>query len=260
MYLYSNAVKKKLASYFERKAMEEADTIVFTCPEAHNFFLRKYPFIKGKSTVLEHSYDERCYGLAERVQAKTLTMRHIGALYGDRDPSTVLRAFVRMRSTLLHDDELLFEVIGDVDEKYMKLLSAIGNNNSAVSVKTRGPVPYSESLRLMRESDVLVAIDMLCDNNIFLMSKLIDYIGSGRPIIAIAPRNGATARVIKKVGGWLVEPNDVDGMAKILGEMLEHYKNGTLQQFSPSTEMAQEYSISRNIGKFVNILNGKIKE
>jgi hypothetical protein len=45
-------------------------------------------------------------------------------------------------------------------------------------------VGYQESLKLMSEADALLVIDAPADQSVFLPSKLIDYIGAGRPISA----------------------------------------------------------------------------
>lgn len=252
-YTSSGSIKKRIVCYFERAVMDKADTLVFTCPEAHEFYVKKYPFIRGKSTYLEHSYDQRCFKTADRVQTKMLTMRHIGSLYGDRDPSTLLRALRRMQNISTKKADILVEVIGHVDVKYAKLLSETEQDGYS-SVTTRSTVTYTESLRLMQEADVLLAIDMLCDNNIFLMSKLIDYVGSGRPILALASKNSATARVVGNLGGWFVEPNDDGGMVTALQAICDNYRSGTLSQFAPKNDIKKEYSIDCHIKKFIQIL------
>lgn len=261
-YMNYKGIRRKINLYFERKVMETADTLVFTCPETHNFYMKKYPFVAGKSTFLEHSYDPNLYGNIKGKVSNKIIMRHIGALYGDRRPWMLLTALKQAIDTVSPKSlDILFEFIGHVDNELMNTsLKIMGGHKLSMAVKFKSPVSYLESLKLMEESDVLVVIDLSRDDNISLLCKTIDYLGSRRPILAIAPPNGATARVIKKVGGWLVAPNNADGMVKAVSDILDNYKNGTLQQFSPSTEMAQEYSISRHIDKFINILNGKTKE
>lgn len=256
-YIYKG-VKKKINLYFERKAMETADALVFTSPEAQNLYNKKYPFIANKTTFLEHSFDPDLYGKNAAVEKNNkVTMRYVGALYGERTAEHLLTAIGKC--SIAGKIDFLFEIVGSVDKEHMIRYSSILKEYDLDRVvEFKQSVPYLESLRLMKESDILVIIDAQIDGSVFLPSKLIDYIGSGRPILAITPKNGATARVIKKAGGWLVEPNDVDGMAKALRDILDNYKNGKLEQFSPSTEAAQEYAISCNIGKFIDILNGKV--
>ncbi|MEA2329376.1 MAG: hypothetical protein QOE68_4335, partial [Thermoanaerobaculia bacterium] len=90
------------------------------------------------------------------------------------------------------------------------------------AVQFIGPVSYLESLDRMMAADQLVLIDAeFDDTNIFFPSKLVDYFGSGKPIIAITPPSGATARLLREAGaGESVSPRDPDAIAAYLEERL----------------------------------------
>lgn len=192
------------------------------------------------------------------VEKKKLIMRYIGAFYGERTIEPFLIALRKLLGTNASKETMLFvEVIGNIARKYTNQYARLLDRyDLGAIVKFYPPVSYRESLRLMQTADVLVLIDASIDGSVFLPSKLIDYIGSGRPIFAITPENSATSGVVRKVGGWLAEPNDADAMVKILHDILDNYKNGTLQQFMPSERISKEYSISSNMKKLVGILQG----
>lgn len=271
-------ITRQINSYLERKVFKNADTCIFASPEMHNQYTRKYPFITNHATFLEHSYDPDLYGTFSGYNKATdkknsfplsssnnipeegrmpLVLRYIGAFYGERTVEPFLIALRRLLDdNTLSEKGLLFEIIGNIARKYTKLYSSLLKKYALDTVvKFKSPVSYRESIRLMQTSDILVLIDAPIDGSVFLPSKLVDYIGSGRPILAITPKNGAAARIIRKVGGWLVEPNDVPKMTEILYDILDNYKGGTLQQFRPSVERSEEYCVSYNIRKFVNILH-----
>jgi len=248
-------LKRRCAQHFERMVMREADTLVFTCPETHGYYVRAYPFIREKATYLEHSFDENCYREALRTTTKTLIIRHIGSLYGDRDLTTFLQALNNVGNKSTDQDSVMFEVVGNIDKKYEKLFAYWEQNAPrTITIRRRAPVSYLESLALMKESDVLLSIDMLSKNNIYLMSKLIDYLGAGRPILAIAPKQGATSRVINDVGGWLVEPQDAIGMEATLETLVQHHRAGSLAQDVPNADKCRAYSIDSHIEQYLKIL------
>lgn len=57
---------------------------------------------------------------------------------------------------------------------------------------------------LMRDQDALLLIDAKLTEtaeSVFLLSKLVDYWGSGTPVVAVTPIPGCTARVVAETGG-----------------------------------------------------------
>jgi glycosyltransferase involved in cell wall biosynthesis len=74
-------------------------------------------------------------------------------------------------------------------------------------VTLRDPVDYTESLALMRASDALLVVDAPAERSVFLPSKLVDYLGAGRPIVALTPP-GAAADLVDRAGGWVADPAD----------------------------------------------------
>jgi hypothetical protein len=100
------------------------------------------------------------------------------------------------------------------DRTLVKLIGGFGNYGSytqkdlgrlqmkygiaASTVEVMPPVPYVESLALMRLSDCLIAIDP--PEPYFIAMKVIDYAGADKPIIAIAPKESSTAEVVTGLG------------------------------------------------------------
>jgi len=65
--------------------------------------------------------------------------------------------------------------------------------------------------------------------SIFLPSKLADYIGLGKPILAITPNNGPTARVVRKAGLFAADPLYPHEVFEVLNVILHKYKKGELR-------------------------------
>jgi glycosyltransferase involved in cell wall biosynthesis len=78
-----------------------------------------------------------------------------------------------------------------------------------------GQLSRPESISLQRRADVLLLItapDLVWE----LPGKLFEYIGAGRPVLALADGNEA-ARVVQETGvGWTVPPLDVPAIADAL--------------------------------------------
>jgi len=76
-------------------------------------------------------------------------------------------------------------------------------------------VDYLHSLALIRDANGLLLIDGSDDRSVFLPSKLIDYIGAGRPILGLTPP-GPAARVIRELSGCVIDPSRTDEIANAL--------------------------------------------
>jgi glycosyltransferase involved in cell wall biosynthesis len=126
-------------------------------------------------------------------------------------------------------------------------------------VVRKGSVPYQESLSVMQGADVLVVIDADIPGSVFLPSKLIDYIGAGRPILGITPLDSATARVIKESGGWVVPPKDTEAFARTFLAILDHYRKGTLDRFRPSPQVQEKYAIRKHAGAVAGLIETTIE-
>jgi hypothetical protein len=87
-------------------------------------------------------------------------------------------------------------------------------------------VSYIESLREMRDADVLLSIDGTTESNIFLPSKLVDYAGTGNLIWAIT-RPGAAADFVRNIGGIVSDLHDPRAVARDLAAIADRLAQRT---------------------------------
>ncbi len=120
-----------------------------------------------------------------------------------------------------------FELIGVEDHSIIKPEWTEGLPQGLVNL--RAPVAYRESLALMGHADGLLVIDAPADLSVFLPSKLIDYIGAGRPILGLTPA-GTAASLIAKLGGWTADPRDARRVRETLLDFLSYLRARVGQQ------------------------------
>jgi glycosyltransferase involved in cell wall biosynthesis len=145
----------------------------------------------------------------------------MGELYQNRTPKPLFDALQRLMQT---DPSLVsrfrFEMIGEVHQLD---LAAMGLNKLPEGlVLFRPRVGYSESCSLMASATGLMVIDAPVeqgDSSVFLPSKLIEYVGAGRPIVGLTPE-GTAAKLIRRLGGWIADPADADELARVMREFL----------------------------------------
>ncbi|BDW97438.1 hypothetical protein MACH10_31230 [Thalassospira tepidiphila] len=123
---------------------------------------------------------------------------------------------------------LTLEIYGPWHKAYENL----GDSFSKVSEKRinyLGQVPHVEALAKMQEADLLVLVDAPgAGKSFYLPSKLVDYLGSGQPILALC-REGVVSTVVSSVGGMIADPSDANAVTTILKHWIESQRGCRLR-------------------------------
>lgn len=196
----------------ETEVMNTADRIFFTSPEIRELVMGKFPEnLKQKCGILTHSFVPEWYRGGEAQSARQdnrTVILQTGHFYGPRSPLPLFRALEELNRTVNLQDKLHFIFCGGMKEEDKRFLNDKGLSGI---VTLAGTVPYLESLAEMGRADYLLLIDApLTDSkeSVFLPSKLVDYLGSGKPIIGITPEAGASARVLRETGNLVCDIHD----------------------------------------------------
>lgn len=225
---------------WEQQVIEKADHIIFTNRQTSRRVMQKYPsgWLK-KISVTPHSYDASLMpqqGVART--SKHLNLVYTGDLYGLRSPEAMIRALAKVRD----NDKLRIKIAGSVRNKrnHEKLADELGVSRLIEFV---GQLNYQDSLRLAAAADVLLLIDAPSPKeNLFLPSKLIDYLMFNKPILGITPLQGASAELLRRLGSPVVAPNDVLGIAAELEKFLGLWLKGALALPAQASEVSRAYS------------------
>lgn len=215
-----DAVARWTNRRLERAVLERADALVFTSEETVELVLDGSPDrLRAKAHVLPHSYEPGAYPpRAPRTVDAPLVIRHLGAFYGRRSPAALFAALARL---LREDPEALasvrIELYGPAETPIESVPGFAGL--PAGMVQSHGVVPYERSLELMASADLLVVLDAPAPRSVFLPSKLVDYVGARRPLLALTPP-GAAAALVERAGGWVAAPDDVEACANALRSAL----------------------------------------
>ena len=206
---------RRLNLSLESRVLEVADRLIFTSEETLDLVMSKYAgSLRRKARVLPHSYDAEQFPARANGKDGRLIIRYLGDLYTPRSPEPLFRAVAQMLNEppFLNCD-VRFEIVGKMYELNLDAMGLDALPEGVISLKSS--VKYLDSLALMANSDGLLVIDAPADLSVFLPSKLIDYVGAGRPILGITPR-GTAADLIRRLGGWVADPADVPAIAAAL--------------------------------------------
>jgi len=253
----ANAINRRL----EAQVIAAADRIVFTSQETIDLVMRRYPGdFRDKMSVVPHGFDFTLYN-SPSSRPDGIVVRHLGSLYGRRNPLPLFRA---LRRILEQEPTLLagvgFELIGQVSPwiarhpGYRALPQGL--------VRIVDTVSYRESLRLMAGADLLLVIDAPDEVSVFLPSKLIDYLGAGVPIMGIVPP-GASATLLKRLDAVIADPRQpaeiVAGLRRALADARQRRLAGEIAPWGDPAIRA-EYRIERTAAAFAEILRETVAD
>jgi glycosyltransferase involved in cell wall biosynthesis len=179
-----------------------------------------------KCVTIPNGFDASDFsgGDAWRPQ-KEFRLLHAGSLYKTRSPTQVLEAFRRFIDAVPGSRQhARFEFAGRPGP-HTDLLQGEPDDGT---VKYVGMLPHAQTLRTMESADVnVVLLPNVPGSENDTTAKLYECLGSGRPILAAVPLNGAAARVLRDQRGvWLCDPDDVEGMSRAMTELYRRWLAG----------------------------------
>jgi glycosyltransferase involved in cell wall biosynthesis len=146
-----------------------------------------------------------------------------------------------------------FEVFGGDDLIVRDLAKRLGLSDV---VRSSGPVERAEILRAERGAAVLLLpLSMRQGTAQDVGSKIFEYIGARRPIIAIGPPDSAVKQIIAKHGlGWFA--SDEQSCMQAIREAYSRYVSGEL---GPTSAKTDEIATSREVaGRFAALLDAVV--
>lgn len=256
-----NLLQRSFAKKMEASIIREADAVVYTSRQTVEAVMAKYPkeWIQ-KVHSIPHGYDPRVYpgvSPSSSLNNKKLRLMHSGKFFGPRTPLSLFKALAILNQGNLLNDKLELIFIGPIENKYKISVEDLGLSEI---VKFVDEIPFDKTIEQLSQADVLLLIEAGdFKPSIFLPSKIIDYLPLKKPILGITPLQGASADLLRKIDCPIVDPNDIQGISKIISELIDQFNNGSLQISSAFVKNIAEYDIRNQTNKLNTIFLECIK-
>lgn len=208
--LYSKIVSPKS---IEKLVIRNADKVIFVSEETRQDHIVYYKNEnKDKFTVITNGFDADDVfvelGMKNKNVDGVLNISHIGNFARYRTPYNLINAV----NNIIDEDHnykknFIINFVGgyfnDIDVKEeVEILTA----KYSGSFNLIGIVPHNEAIKWLKDADVLLLITG--GNRKEQPAKIFEYIATGKPIFALAPENGATAKVLRDAGTGIIVPYD----------------------------------------------------
>lgn len=206
-------------SVFGKLGIHLCDRIIFSNEYVARHILGKhYNKLEEKVRIVPLGYDQeviKTISPKQKVENK-IVISHIGQVYNARNFNILIYALIKLKEKRPDDySKFLIRQVGHIDEQQKK---GILNSKVADIFEFIPEVQYEESIAYMMASDFLLTIDALfndLDHNIYVPSKIHDYLGVGKPIVAITQNKGPTADIVRNTHNTLINHN-TDEMIDLL--------------------------------------------
>jgi glycosyltransferase involved in cell wall biosynthesis len=201
-----------------------------------------------KFTVITNGYDEDDYASVDPIRYEQFTIVYTGKfLAGEvfRDPSNFFCSLKILRDRGV---DIKFIHVGKIEEKILEMLDSLGIRDL---VKCIGQRSYRESIAFAKGADLLLLIGGGQKSE--QTSKIFDYLGCKRPILALARKDGGIAEVVKNsLCAMLIENDEPKAIAAAI---MVFYKNRG-QAFDLKTDLSK-YS-RRNLTRMLTDIFAEI--
>ena len=206
---------------------------------------------KGLLVTIPNGCDFDDFAGLEYVRGDRLRITHAGSFFGKRDPKPFLRA---LAASGLEDVTVRF--LGDFRPGDRDAVHELGLDDR---VELIPHVPRRESLRLQRESDVLLLLipEAGGRGRGVLSGKVFEYIAAERPILAVVPPDGAAAELVRDANvGIVAAPEDVDAIRDALLDLHARWRAGKLDGTPLSQEWRDRLSRGSRVEELAELLRG----
>jgi glycosyltransferase involved in cell wall biosynthesis len=198
---------------------------------------------RDKFVAIHNGFDAADFISIPRVRNDRFTITYAGAFYhsigsthagraaGDETMKTysplvffeALQAFFARRPDTKASTRVRF--MGLLGQGYDPIIRERGLDDV---IERLGYVDYDEHLRVLKQSDVLLLVMSRGEKSRgWIPSKFFQYLGTGNPILALAPE-GEVRDIIAATGGGLsVPPDDAAAASWAIETLYDSWKNGT---------------------------------
>ena len=200
-----------------RDVLRGATRVVAATEGTQRWLAGVEPSIEARSSVITNGFeDEEWRGVTPR-RFDRFTVLHAGRLSDDR----TLEPFALGLERFLERDParrgaIQCLLLGPHDAAQARIASRAA---LAGILRFEGNRPHAETLAMEAGADVLLLVKSRSARYRDLVpGKLYEYIGAGRPVLAIAPE-GPAADLVRRLGlGWVADPDSPEAIAAALEE------------------------------------------
>jgi glycosyltransferase involved in cell wall biosynthesis len=239
----ASKAKSAFNRFYEKIVVRSARYVIANTEGVHQDFLNRYPGEDlRKFTVIPNGFDENDL---ERVKVSDLQLDksrfnivHTGSLGGFRNPKLFLTAVsMLIEEKKINPDLINIHLVGLIKgfNDGTNIHDQIRELKLDKQIKLTGFISREDAFSYMLEADILLLIIGIIESEKYLATyglsgKVYDYALTGKPILSLAQKAGATFNFLQKHDiGVIADPLSLDDIKKRILFLYDAWKKGELQ-------------------------------
>ena len=218
--------RPKLSRFFEtkmeRSVLQDASKILTVSNGIKEDLLGRHSDLNDDRWILlPNGYDSQDFkNVTATHKDPRITITYTGSMYGNRNPEALVVALEELVKTKPElSEKLLIRLVGRVGGP---IIDRIKSSTVSKMFELVPYVTHAQSLEYLLSTDyALLIIDDAPANKGILTGKLFEYIGAGKPILALAPDGEAADLIQSEQLGVVFHPNDIDAIKNHISELIE---------------------------------------
>ncbi|MGC9025323.1 MAG: glycosyltransferase [Chloroflexia bacterium] len=256
--VYPISALRKLNTYLERKTIQRADAVI----TVHERCLGRLECDialqrRGKFRIVSNGYDPDDFqALPSSWQRERFVLAHVGSLYGLSKARYLLAAVdVLVRQGQIPEDKVRVVLQGIQGDP------GVTDFLGCSWLEIQEPVSHRDAVQVMRAADVLLLFVTGGEEvDHVVTGKVFEYMASHRPILAMVPPTGATAKIVLDSGtGFVVPPEDIEAISKTLLDLYKEWVAGKLI-VQANEDFIHQFDRKRLTGQLAALLDQLVEQ
>jgi glycosyltransferase involved in cell wall biosynthesis len=254
---------RRIDQRLERDCLLQATRIVTVNEQIRDELRGSVPELPPERfVVIPNGFDPADFAGVERRPSPRWTIAHVGSIFASRVPYTflsVFEAWLEREPALL--DEVRLRLVGRVCPE---MVQRVSEGVLSRVVTDDGYLSHRESVQAMVDADVLLLLtnEEMHDPGM-ITGKLFEYLGAGRPILALASPGEASRILEETKAGHAVAPKDAAGIRALLEGLHREWKRCNAAELALSARdsaAVARYSRSAQAKQLAETLDAAITE
>lgn len=250
---YGEGINSKISLFlklYSRAVYRYADWHTFPCERLMKYYWKMAPEIISNSSVIPHIALSR-FCIHQEQNNDVFSLCHTGSV-ANRDLSIFFDGLKCFIKEFRPSKKVQVIFIGDpVDEIRSNILKA----GVSGIVQAEAPNTYEETQLKAAHSSVLIVIEAQCDEGIFFPSKFVDFVQTGRPILAVSPIVGTLCDLLNTHGGGIaVDNRSSNEIASALNKLYNEWEKDSLMLNFGSIKLLKYFRDDTVISKYSNLI------
>ena len=236
---------KKKHLQLEKKVLSSCDRIIVTS----NKLLKEYNEItETPISLITNGFD---YQKLQLELDEKFSITHIGRLLPERNPKILWNALKELCTINKNfKNNLKINFIGNVSENLRK---EIKTNNLENSVVYHNYIKYNDTIPYLIKSQILLLIESDDKESSYAIpAKIFEYINSGRPIIAIGPKDSEIKQIIDETkSGKYFLYSEYDKLLSCLSNSYYLYESKKLHSTSINIDKYHRKNLAKKLSNII---------